>query len=70
VYFLLFKRKYLEHVRDLAHKRVFYINKEGFLSIFKDFISVVFTEENCCKASKTLGLVSINTQVVLDHLKV
>jgi hypothetical protein len=30
----------------------------------------VFTEENCRKAFKALGIVSINAQVVLDRLKV
>jgi hypothetical protein len=70
VCFLPLKRKYLECVRGLARKRVFYINKEGFLSVFKDMFSVVFTEENYCKAFKALGLISINMQVVLDCLKV
>jgi hypothetical protein len=30
----------------------------------------MFTEGNCCKAFKVLGLVPINAQVVLDCLKV
>jgi hypothetical protein len=30
----------------------------------------VFTEENCRKAFKALGIVSINAQVVLDRLEV
>jgi hypothetical protein len=70
VCFLPLKRKYLERVRDLARKRVFYVNKEGFLPAFKDVFSAVFTEENCRKAFKASGLVPINAQVVLDRLKV
>jgi hypothetical protein len=64
------KRKYSEHVRDLARKRVFYINKEGFLLAFKDTFFDVFKENNCRKASKASGLVSLNTEVVLDCLEV
>jgi hypothetical protein len=70
VMFLLLKRRYSEHVRDLAHKHVFYINKEGFLLAFKDAFFNVFTKDNCCKAFKALGLVPLDTQVVLDRLKV
>ncbi|KAF1922945.1 uncharacterized protein M421DRAFT_76635, partial [Didymella exigua CBS 183.55] len=40
-----------------------YINKEGFLPAFKDAFFNMFTAEN-------LGLVPLNTQVVLDRLKV
>jgi hypothetical protein len=54
----------------LARKRVFYINKEGFLPAFKDAFFYVFTTENCCKAFKASGLVPLNAQVVLDRLKV
>lgn len=46
------------------------INKEGFLPTFKDAFFNVFTEENYYKAFKALGLVPINTQVVLDYPKV
>jgi hypothetical protein len=64
------KRKYSQRVRDLARKRVFYINKEGFLPAFKDAFFDVFTEAICRKAFKALGLVPLNAQVVLDRLKV
>ena len=64
------KRKYSQRVRDLARRRVFHINKEGFLPAFKDAFFNVFTEENCRKAFKALGIVPINAQVVLDRLKV
>jgi hypothetical protein len=64
------KRKYSQRVRDLARRRVFYINKEGFLSAFKDAFFDVFTEENCRKAFKASGIVPINAQVVLDRLEV
>jgi hypothetical protein len=64
------KRKYSQRVRDLARRRVFYINKEGFLPAFKDAFFNVFTKENCQKAFKAAGLVPVNAQVVLDCLKV
>jgi len=64
------KRKYSQRVRDLARRRVFHINKEGFLPAFKDAFFDVFTEENCRKAFKASGIVPINAQVVLDCLKV
>jgi hypothetical protein len=64
------KRKYSQRVRDLARRRVFHINKEGFLPAFKDAFFDVFTEENCRKAFEASGLVPINTQVVLDRLEV
>jgi hypothetical protein len=40
------KRKYSQWVRDLARRRVFYINKEGFLLAFKDAFFDVFTKAN------------------------
>jgi hypothetical protein len=64
------KRKYSQRVRDLARRRVFYINKEGFLLAFRDAFFDVFTEANYQKAFKALGVVPINAQVVLDRLKV
>lgn len=64
------KRKYSQRVRDLARRRVFHINKEGFLPAFKDAFLDVFTKENCQKAFKASGLVPINAQVVLDRLEV
>ncbi|KAH5617394.1 hypothetical protein HBI81_261120 [Parastagonospora nodorum] len=64
------KRKYSQRVRDLARKRVFHINKEGFLPAFKDAFFDVFTEENCRKAFEASGLVPVNAQVVLDRLEV
>jgi hypothetical protein len=64
------KRKYSQRVRDLARRRVFHINKEGFLPAFKDAFFDVFTEENCRKAFEASGLVPINAQVVLDRLEV
>lgn len=64
------KIKYSQRVRDLARRRVFHINKEGFLPAFKDAFFDVFTEENCQKAFKAAGLVPINAQVVLDRLEV
>jgi hypothetical protein len=64
------KRKYSQRVRDLARRRVFYINKEGFLPAFRDAFFDVFTEANCRKAFEASGLVPINAQVVLDRLEV
>jgi hypothetical protein len=54
------KRRYSKRFRDLAHKRVFYINKEGFLLAFKDAFLNVFTKDSYCKAFKALGLVPLN----------
>jgi hypothetical protein len=70
VIFLPLKRRYSKRVRDLARKRVFYINKEGFLLAFKDAFFNMFIKDNCCKAFKALELVPLNAQVVLDCLKV
>jgi hypothetical protein len=64
------KRKYSQRVRDLACRRVFHINKEGFLPAFKDAFFDVFIEENCRKAFEASGIVPINAQVVLDRLEV
>jgi hypothetical protein len=70
VCFSLLELKYSQRVRDLARRRVFYINKEGFLLAFRDAFFDVFTEANCRKAFEALGLVPINAQVVLDRLEV
>jgi hypothetical protein len=70
VCFSLLKRKYSQHVRDLARKRKFHTNKEGFLPAFKDAFCNVFTEAICRKAFEASGLVSLNAQVVLDCLEV
>jgi hypothetical protein len=64
------KRKYSQRVRDLARKRIFHINKEGFLPAFKDAFFDVFMMENCRKAFEAAGLVSLYAQVVLDCLEV
>jgi hypothetical protein len=54
----------------MARRRVFHINKEGFLPAFKDAFFDVFTVENCRKAFEAAGLVPTNAQVVLDRLEV
>ena len=64
------KLKYSQRVRDLARRRVYHINKEGFLLAFKDAFFNVFIYENCKKAFKVAGLVPINAQRVLNRLKV
>jgi hypothetical protein len=64
------KLKYSQRVRDLARRRVYYINKEGFLPAFKDAFLNVFTYDNYRKAFKAAGLVLINAQRVLNRLKV
>jgi hypothetical protein len=64
------KRKYSQRVRDLARRRVFHINKEGFLPAFRDAFFDVFIEANCQKAFEASGLLPINAQVVLDRLEV
>jgi hypothetical protein len=70
VCFLLLKRKYSQRVRDLARKRVFHINREVFLSAFKDTFFDVSTEENCHRAFETSVLVPLEVQVLLDYLEV
>jgi hypothetical protein len=54
----------------LARRRVFHINKEGFLPAFKDAFFDVFTEAICRKAFEASRLVPLNAQVVLDRLEV
>jgi hypothetical protein len=54
----------------LARRRVFHINKEGFLPAFKDAFFNVFTEKNCKKAFEAAGLIPLDAQRVLDRLKV
>ncbi|KAI1514551.1 DDE superfamily endonuclease [Pyrenophora tritici-repentis] len=64
------KLKYSQRVRDLARRRVYHINKEGFLPAFKDAFFDVFTYENCKKAFEAAGLVPLDAQRVLDRLEV
>ena len=60
VYFSPLKRKYSQRVQDLARKRVFHINKEGFLLAFKDAFYNVFIEAIYYKAFKVLGPIPLN----------
>ena len=64
------KLRYSQRVRALASKRVFHINKEGFLPAFRDAFFDVFTYENCKKAFEASGLVPIDAQTGLDRLEV
>ena len=64
------KRDYSRRVRDLARKRVFHINKEGFLLAFKDAFFSVFTTDNCKAAFEASGLVPMDPDRVLDRLNV
>jgi hypothetical protein len=70
VCFAPLKLKYSQRVRDLARRRVFHINKEGFLPAFKDAFFDVFTTENCKKAFEAAGLVPLNHAEVIDRLDV
>ena len=70
VCFAPLKLKYSQRVRDLARRRVFYINKEAFLPAFKDAFFDVFTIENCQKAFEASGLVLLNPLTVLNRLEV
>ena len=70
VCFAPLKLKYSQRVRDLARRRVFHINKEGFLPAFRDAFFEVFTPENCRKAFQASGLVPTDASVVLDRLEV
>jgi hypothetical protein len=64
--FLTIETKVLLRVQALASKRVFYINKEGFLLAFRDAFFNMFIYSDCKKAFKALGLVPINAQAVLN----
>ena len=64
------KQKYSQRVRDLARRRVFHIDKEGFLPAFKDAFFDVFTEETCRKAFQASGLVPMNASEVLNRMEV
>ena len=64
------KTKYSQRVQDLVCKRVYYINKEGFLPAFKHAFFNVFMYNNYKKAFKASGLVPINAQVVINRLDV
>ena len=70
VCFLLLKLKYSQYIQNLARWRIYYINKEGFLPAFKNAFFNIFTYKNCKTAFKVSRLVPINTQVVLNYLKV
>jgi hypothetical protein len=54
----------------LARKRVYHINKEGFLPAFKHAFFDVFIYNNCKKAFKASGLVPIDAQVIINCLDV
>jgi hypothetical protein len=64
------KLKYSQCIRDLARRRVYHINKEGFLPALKDAFFDVFTYKNCKKAFEAAGLVPLDAQRVLDRLEV
>ncbi|KAF2809130.1 uncharacterized protein BDZ99DRAFT_389788, partial [Mytilinidion resinicola] len=55
---------------DLARRRVYYINKEGFLPAFKNAFFNIFIYKNCKKAFKASRLVPINAQVVFNRLNI
>ena len=54
----------------MVYKRVYYINKEGFLPAFKYAFFNVFIYNNCKKAFKVSRLVPIDAQVVINCLDV
>lgn len=70
VCFAPLKLKYSQRVRDLARKRVYHIDKEGFLPAFRDAFFDVFTLENCKKAFEASGLIPLDALVVIDRLDV
>ncbi|KAF2804519.1 uncharacterized protein BDZ99DRAFT_397457, partial [Mytilinidion resinicola] len=55
---------------NLARRRVYYINKEGFLLAFKNAFFNIFIYKNCKKAFKASKLVPINMQVVFNCLNI
>ena len=57
-------------MQGLARRRVFRIDKEGFLPAFRDAFFDVFNARICPKAFEAAGLVPTNPQEVLDRLQV
>ncbi|KAL5375218.1 hypothetical protein PMIN02_013148 [Paraphaeosphaeria minitans] len=70
VCFAPLKLKYSQRVRALARRRVYHINKEGFLPTFRDAFLEMFTPENCKKAFEASSLVPLDRSVVIDRLEV
>ncbi|KAF2647006.1 hypothetical protein K491DRAFT_615446, partial [Lophiostoma macrostomum CBS 122681] len=51
---------------NLVYKYIFYINKKGFLLAFYNIFIIVFIIKNYKKTLKVLGLILINTLIVLN----
>jgi hypothetical protein len=64
------KVRYSQRLRALAQKRVFYIDKLGFLPAFRDATFETFTEANIKSSFRGAGLVPLDAQAVLDNLDV
>lgn len=61
---------YSQHIRALAQRRVFHINKMGFLPTSRDAFFEIFTEANIRSSFRGAGLVPLDAQAVLDKLDV
>lgn len=70
VCFSLLKQKYSQRVQDSARHQIWHVNRERFLSAFRDAFFDVFTSENCKKAFEVAGLVPINARRLIDGLSV
>jgi hypothetical protein len=64
------KVRYSQRVRALAQRRVFHIDKIGFLPAFRDAFFDTFTEDNIRSSFRGAGLVPLDAQVVLDKLDI
>ena len=70
VYFSPLKIKYSQYIQDLVCKRIYYINKKGFLLAFKYAFFNIFIYNNCKKVFKAFRLVPINIQVVINYFNI
>lgn len=64
------KVRYSQRVRALASRRVFHIDKMGFLPAFRDAFFETFTKENILGGFRGAGLVPLDAQRVLDKLDI
>jgi hypothetical protein len=64
------RSKYSQRVRNIARRNVCHISKEGVLPASKDALFAVVREQKGRRVFEAAGLVPINSQAVLDRLKV
>ena len=62
------KLRYSQRILGLANRRVFHIDKMGFLPAFRDAFLETFTKDNVLGSFRGAGLIPLDAQVVLDKL--